>query len=313
MRGAFILNKLTKTALKLVSRYDADLKKQYARARKIEHVVQPNIWRVNSNVMDRIISLPGRDILVRTFSRDGAIAPVLLFFHGGGFVTGDFDSYGNVCADLANHTGHKVISVNYRLAPEHKFPAGAEDCYAVTQEILQHCRDWYQVSPEQVTLIGDSAGATLACVVSFLARDRKGILPNQQILIYPAAWCDYNENTPFHSVQENGTDYLLTLKKLQDYMDLYASSKDDRYDVRFAPLRNTDYSGLPRTLLMTMEFDPLRDEGEELGLRMKRAGTNTTIFRIHDGIHGIFRLSPLSSAINARIYRHICDFLNSHE
>ena len=196
--------------------------------------------------------------------------PVLLFFHGGGFVTGDFDSYSNVCATLAAQTGYKVVSVNYRLAPEHKFPAGVEDCYAVTQQILTHCEEWYQVSADQVILIGDSAGATLSCVTSFLCRDRGGLMPGGQILIYPAAWCDYTDATPFASVAENGADYILTRKKLLDYMELYASEPEDRLDPRFAPLRNTDFSGLPPTLLLTMEFDPLRDEGEDAAFAVLR-------------------------------------------
>ena len=136
------MNELTQSLLKAISRYDMNLKGEYKRVRKLEQLSHPYVKRVTSNRMDRIVHLENHDILVRAFSRDGKIAPVLLFFHGGGFVTGDFDSYSNVCATLAAQTGYKVVSVNYRLAPEHKFPAGVEDCYAVTQQILTHREEW---------------------------------------------------------------------------------------------------------------------------------------------------------------------------
>ncbi len=306
------MNNLTRSLLRAISKHEMDLQQEYGTVRRLERMSHPYLKQVIDNHMDRVVHLPDRDILVRTFSRDGAIAPVLLFFHGGGFVIGNFQSYSNVCATLAAQTGWKVVSVDYRLAPEHKFPAGVEDCYAVTQEILRHCEDWFQVSPEQVVLVGDSAGATLASVVSFLSRDRGGILPAGQILIYPAAWGEYGETNPFPSVQENGKDYILTQKKLQDYMELYAATPDDRLDPRFAPLRNEFYGGLPRTLLLTMEFDPLRDEGERLGQCMMRDGTSVKAYRLLNGVHGAFRL-PVRQPVTARIFRHIRGFLQNEE
>lgn len=303
------MNELTQSLLRAISRHEMDLKGEYKRVRRLEQLSHPYYKRVVSNRMDRMIHLQDRDILVRAFSRDGKIAPLLLFFHGGGFVTGDFDSYSNVCATLAAQTGYKVVSVDYRLAPEHRFPAGVEDCYAVAQQILRHCRDWYQVEPEQVFLIGDSAGATLSCVTSFLCRDRGGIMPAGQILIYPAAWCDYSKATPFSSVEENGEDYILTRKKLMDYMELYAAGPEDALDPRFAPLRNTDFTRLPPTLLLTMEFDPLRDEGEALAKRLIDGDNEVHAFRIRNGVHGAFRL-PVRQPVTAAIYRHICAFLN---
>ena len=306
------MNDLTRSLLRAISKHEKDLQQEYDSVRRLEKLSHPYLKQVLGNHMDRVVHLPGRDILVRTFSRDGAIAPVLLFFHGGGFVIGSFQSYSNVCATLAAQTGWKVVSVDYRLAPEHKFPAGVEDCYAVTQEILNHCEDWFQVSPRQVVLIGDSAGATLASVVSFLSRDRGGIMPGGQILLYPAAWGEYGENAPFASVTENGEDYVLTRKKLEDYMALYAATAEDSKDPRFAPLRNEDYSNLPPTLLLTMEFDPLRDEGEELGRRMMQGGTTVKAYRLLNGVHGAFRM-PLKQPVTARIFRHIRAFLNYEE
>ena len=133
-------------------------------------------------------------------------------------------------------------------------------------------------------------------------------MPLKQILVYPAAWCDYRDKVPFTSVYENGTDYLLTIKKLQNYMTLYASSEEDYMNPYFSPLRNTDFKGLPETLLMTMEYDPLRDEGEELGRRLYQDGVSLKYCFIPNGVHGMFSLPP-TTPITWKIYRHIKQFL----
>ncbi|MBE6568962.1 MAG: alpha/beta hydrolase [Ruminococcaceae bacterium] len=313
-KGRYSMNKIVQKALSALSRYDADLLHNYDKTRQFEKSTRPYYNRFSCNMMERILHLPAdygmpeRDILVRAFSRDGKIAPLMLFFHGGGFVTGDFDSYSHICANLAIQTGYKVLAVDYRLAPENPFPAGPEDCYAAVQQIMAHCEDWYQTDPAQTVLCGDSAGGTLCFVSCLMARDRGGVMPCKQMLIYPAAWCDYREDVPFPSVYENGMDYLLTVKKLQDYMALYVSAEEDYTNPYFSPLRSTDYSGLPETLIVTMEFDPLRDEGEELGRRLYQAGVPLKYCFVPNGIHGMFSLPP-NTPITRRIYRHIKQFL----
>jgi len=317
--GIDCMNKVIKTALSALSKRDVDLKNRYEAERLMENRTRPYYSKIACNQMDRVIRLPDRNILTRCYSRDGTLAPLMIFFHGGGFVTGDFDSYSNVCAGLAIKTGYKVISVDYRLAPEHPFPAAPEDCYAVTQEILLHCEDWYQAKAEDIVLIGDSAGASLAFTVSLMARDRGGVMPKRQILVYPSALGDYrgymgmtewkeSEKTPFPSVFTNGSDYLLTIKKLNDYMDLYISCEEDYSHPYFAPLNNSDYSNLPETLLITVEYDPLRDEGKALGKRMREAGCDIKTVMIKNGIHGIFSLPPFTP-LTRQIYDFIMIFL----
>ena len=306
------MNKIIRSALAALSKQDIDLKNNYEQARQFQKTTRPYVKSVVCNMMERVLHLEGRDILLRAFSHTGRVEPIMIFFHGGGFVTGDFDSYSNICANLSKATGRKIISVDYRLAPEHKFPAGPEDCYAAAQEILRHCEDWYQADPADVILIGDSAGATLSCVVSMMARDRGGILPKKQILIYPAAWCDYGDDTPFPSVRENGTEYLLTQKQLIDYMELYASCPEDRENPYFAPLRHTDFSGLPKTLLLPREYDPLRDEGEALGEKMIEAGCDVTMKRMKNGIHGLLSL-PMSAPLTRDIFKIITEFVRNTE
>lgn len=214
---------------------------------------------------------------------------VMLFIHGGGWVTESIDNYERICARLANAAEHVVVAVDYRLAPENKFPIGLEDCYAVAKAIFKN-RFILNIDPEEITIIGDSAGGNLAAALSLMARDRGEFLPKRQILIYPAVNSDYSMDSPFESVRENGTDYLLTAGKMRDYIELYASGEQDKTNPYFAPIYEEDLSRQPDTLILTAEYDPLRDEGEAYGERLKEAGNQVTICRIQDALHGFFAL-----------------------
>ena len=215
--------------------------------------------------------------------------PVLLFFHGGGWVTESVDTYNRVCARMAQSTGKIVVSVEYRLAPEHRFPTAFDDCYAAAKELYTN-HAILNADPKQITIIGDSAGGNLAAAVCLKARDTGDFQVERQILIYPALNNCYTEASPYPSVWENGTDYLLTAVKMEDYVTLYESCPEDRQNPYFAPLMETDYRNLPRTLLLTAELDPLRDEGEEYARRLKEAGNEVQQYRIAGAFHGFFAL-----------------------
>ena len=215
--------------------------------------------------------------------------PVFLFFHGGGWVTESIDNYERICARLASATDHIVVSVEYRLAPEYPFPIGFYDCYMAAKAMYTN-RFILNTDPDKITLIGDSAGGNLCAALSLMARDRGEFMPNRQILIYPATYNDYTENSPFVSVKENGSDYLLTAGKMQDYIDLYARNEEDKKNPYFAPYIAEDLTNQPDTLILTCEFDPLRDEGEAYGERLKEAGNHVEIHRIKDALHGYFAL-----------------------
>lgn len=214
---------------------------------------------------------------------------VILFFHGGGWVTENIDNYERVCARMAQATNRMVISVGYRLAPEYKFPTGLMDCYAVAKAVYTD-HNVFHKEPEDIVLMGDSAGGNLAAAVSLMARDRGEFYPKKQVLIYPALYWDYSEKSPFPSVRKYGSEYLLTSGKMRDYINLYASSEQDKANKYFAPLLETDYSHLPQTLILTAEYDPLRDEAEMYGERLKKAGNQVEIHRIKDALHGYFAL-----------------------
>lgn len=220
---------------------------------------------------------------------EGEKYPVLLFFHGGGWVTESVENYDRVCSRMAQSTGHIVMSVEYRLAPEYRFPVPLEDCYAAAKALYTgHLV--LPADPDRITIIGDSAGGNLAAAVCLKARDTGDFAPKKQILIYPAVSNCYTKKSPYKSVQENGQDYLLTAVKMEDYLKLSESSTEDRQNPYFAPILAKDLSHMPETLILTAEFDPLRDEGEEYGKRLKKANNYVEIHRIPDALHGYFAL-----------------------
>lgn len=220
---------------------------------------------------------------------EGHAFPVLLFFHGGGWVTESVENYDRVCAQMAQSTGHVVVSVEYRLAPEYKFPTGLMDCYEAAKALFTK-QFLLNVRADQITLVGDSAGGNLAAAVSLMARDRKEFMPKRQILIYPATNSDYSEQSPYASVMENGEDYLLTRVKMESYVKFYERTSEDRENPYFAPILAENLSGQPDTLVLTAEFDPLRDEGEAYGRKLRDAGNRVRIHRIKDSLHGFFAL-----------------------
>lgn len=288
------INKAMRTVLKALSYGDIHVasSRAFANIKAIDPLkpfyktIDTKIYSDGYEVPTRIY-LPAEDVAFQE-EKDHAV-PVLLFLHGGGWVTESVDTYDRVCAAMAKNTGHIVVSVGYRLAPEHPFPAALHDCYAVAKALFAN-RFLLNTNAESITLIGDSAGGNLAAALSLLAKERGEFMPQQQILIYPAVSNDYSETSPFPSVMENGTDFLLTRQKLSQYLDLYAGRPEDRNNPYFAPILAPDLTQQPRTLILTAQFDPLRDEGEAYGQRLREAGNEVSVHRLADALHGFFAL-----------------------
>lgn len=220
---------------------------------------------------------------------EGHKLPVLLFYHGGGWVTESIENYDRVCARMSQSTGQIVASVEYRLAPEYRFPTGLMDCYAAAKALFTN-RFLLNTDPAMITIMGDSAGGNLTAAVCMMARNTGDFSPGKQILIYPAVNNCYTKESPFKSVQENGEGYLLTAGKMESYLNLYQSSPADRNNPYFAPILEDDCQGLPDTLIITAELDPLRDEGEAYGEKLKAAGNYVEVHRIPEAFHGFFAL-----------------------
>jgi len=238
------------------------------------------------SVADRTIPGPAGAIRVRIYTpaKDASGAGVV-YYHGGGFVIGDLETHDGTCRALANASGATVVSVDYRLAPEHKYPAAADDCYAGLRWVAETAGE-IGVDPRRLAVAGDSAGGNLAAVTALLARERGGPKLRMQLLIYPVT--DRRFDTV--SYRDNGEGYFLTMAQMKWFWDHYLERAEQGDEPIASPLRAKDVAGLPPALVITAEYDPLRDEGEAYAERLRAAGVPTELRRYAGQIHGFFSM-----------------------
>jgi acetyl esterase len=243
------------------------------------------------HVRDATVPGPGGDRPVRVYRPDGeGPFPTTLYFHGGGFVVGDLESYDSTCRALANAADCVVASVDYRLAPEHPFPAAVAgtEWAADRPDVLGDVTD-------DLVVAGDSAGGTLAAVVALVARDRGGPRIGYQVLVYPAV--SFGGEWP--SYEENGEGYFLTRADVEWFGELYLGSEIHARNPYAAPLRAADHADLPPATVVTAEFDPPRDEGRAYADRLREAGAAVSE-RHYDGmIHGFVNMLDEPFALDA--------------
>ena len=261
-----------------------------------------------ARVEDRNVPGPAGDIPVRVYASEGDNLPVVMYFHGGGWVLGDIDSHDGTCKQLLAELGEAVVvSVHYRLAPEDKYPAAAEDCYAATRWVAENASE-IGGDGARLAVCGDSAGGNLSAVVSQMARDRGGAAIAAQVLHVPVT--DHNYSYP--SYTENAEGMLLTKASMVWFWDHYLNSDADGQEAYASPLKAADLSGLPPALVQTAEYDPLRDEGEAYGAALEAAGTEVSVHRYDGVVHdpfmmfaviptGVECLKEAAAFINARI------------
>ena len=226
----------------------------------------------------------------------GATLPVLLYFHGGGWTIGDLDTHDTLCRGLANGAGCAVISVDYRLGPEHRFPAAVNDCIAATRWVHAHAAQ-LRLDAARVAVGGDSAGGNLAAVVAIAARDAGDLPIAFQLLIYPAT--DQRRTAPSHAT--NGTGYLLTRESIAYYHENYLGGDAHDHDWRASPLLVQDISRLPPALVLTAGFDPLRDEGLQYAQRLSQAGNRATQLCFERQIHGFVPMGKVIDEANVAV------------
>lgn len=237
-------------------------------------------------VKDRRIPGPGGEIPVRIYTPEGeGPFPALVYYHGGGWVIGNLDTVEVPCRLLTNRANCVVISVDYRLAPEHKFPAAAEDAYAAVQWVVDNASS-IGVDSARVAVGGDSAGGNLAAVVALMAKDKGGPSISYQMLIYPVT----NHNYDTQSYKDNAEGYFLTKSTMEWFWNHYLRIEEDGKNPYASPLLAEDVSGLPPALVITGGFDPLRDEGEAYAEKLKAAGVAVEATRYEGMIHGFFWL-----------------------
>ena len=239
------------------------------------------------NVAERTIPGPGGPIPLRIYTPNGSGPfPVLVHLHGGGWVVGDLAAYDPICRKLTNAAECAVVSVDYRLAPEHKFPAALDDCVAALKWVAANAHT-FNGDATRIAVGGDSAGGALSAVVAQQARDDGGPRLCYQLLVYPVT--DHGVDTA--SYRENADGYLLTKNLMAWFWEHYLRRESDGDTPKASPLRAPDLHGLPPALVITAEFDPLRDEGEAYAMRLRDAGVAVTLARYDGMIHGFFGLS----------------------
>ncbi|OBK30535.1 esterase [Mycobacterium asiaticum] len=244
-----------------------------------------------AQVRDFTVPGPGEDIPVRVYRPDGDDLPVLVYAHGGGFVFCDLDSHDGLCRSLANHVPAVVVSVAYRLAPEHRWPAAAEDVYAVIAAAAAGAFGDFS----SIAVGGDSAGGNLAAVTALMARDRGGPALAAQLLIYPVIAADFTTC----SYRLFGRGYYNPKPAMQWYWDQYVPAVADRTHPYAAPL-HADLSGLPPAVMVVAGHDPLRDEGLAYGASLESAAVPVTLLQFDGGIHGFMSMPTLDIARDAR-------------
>lgn len=257
----------------------------------------PQVFSTDNDLAD--------DVPVRIYrpSEERAL-PVIVYLHGGGFVLGSLDSHDRLCRTLAAGVGAAVVAVDYRLAPEHPFPAAVDDAWSATRWVLDRGADLgFDVA--RVAVAGDSAGGNLAAVVAQLAHDA-GLPLRSQVLIYPVI--DRRLDRP--SMLDNAEGYVLERADMDWFWQQYDPEGVAPSDPRAVPLARADLSGLPPALVITAEHDPLRDEGEEYAARLEDAGVVTKVLRFDGMFHGFVQMPRLLSAADeatAAIIEHLAD------
>ncbi len=240
-------------------------------------------------VRDLQASGPNGSIPLRLYrplgAGDDALLPVLVYYHGGGWVMGDLDTHDTLCRELAKLSGCAVVAVDYRLGPEHRFPAAVTDCIAATRWVRDHAGE-LSLDRSRLAVGGDSAGGNLAAVVSIDARDRGDLPIALQLLIYPAT--DMHCTAPSHV--ENGHGYLLTRETIDYFVGHYIADRAQHDDWRASPLLCADLSNLPPALVMTAGFDPLRDEGAAYAKRLTDCGNRAAYVHFPRQIHGFLTM-----------------------
>jgi acetyl esterase len=239
-------------------------------------------------VEDIRIPGPAGEIPARVYAPSAAttMLPAVAYFHGGGWVQGDLETHHGLCARLAKHAGVLVVAVDYRLAPEHKFPAAVEDCLAAYRWLRSKGRD-VGADTSRVAVAGDSAGGNLSAVVSQLAASAGAPAPTCQVLIYPAV--DFSLETSSHRELVDG--HVIPRDRILWYMEQYLRNDADKSDLRASPLRAASLKGQPPALIVTGGFDPLRDEGQTYADRLREAGVDV-VYREYPGqIHAFVSLT----------------------
>ena len=237
------------------------------------------------SIEERTVSTPEAEIPVGIFyAEEKDSYPILMYFHGGAFFSGTLESHDEIARAIALESGYKVISVDYRLAPEHPYPAALKDCYDVTKWATEN-KDELNWDGVSLAVAGDSAGGNLAAAVSFMARDKKEFVITHQVLYYPSLDLDLSEFR-YPSLFENRKGYGVESDQLAEFCSFYLSGGADPNNPLVSPIKKENLENLPSALVITAEFDPMRDEGEQYAANLAKHGISVELKRYEGATHG---------------------------
>lgn len=258
------------------------------------------------DVRDVVLASPGGDLGLRLYRPCEGALPAALFLHGGGWTLNDLDTHDDLCRRLADRSGWVLASLDYRRAPEHRHPAALDDAYHAYRWLWDNA-GLIGCDPTHRAIVGESSGGTIAASLTLLLRDGGAPMPTYQALAYPLL--DGFGHWP--SRGEHNSGYILDIEQLRWYLDNYMSAQCDPTDPYLFPILSKDLSGLPSTLVMTAEFDPLRDEGMAYARRLEQAGVTVEHLHADDQMHGFLLLSRAVDRAG-QLVTHLADALASH-
>lgn len=244
-----------------------------------------------SNIKNLTVEVDSEKIPVRVYTpEEGDKFPIIIYAHGGSWISGNLDTHDNVCRKLSRNTKVIVISVDYRLAPENPFPSGLNDVYNTLQWTYENAKS-INGNEKLIAIVGDSAGGNLSAAVSSMIRDKNGPHITCQVLIYPSTnISELNSN----SWSYFASDFNISTEDMEKYISLYVPREEDRKNPYVSPLLAEDFKGLPNTLVVTAEIDPLRDEGEAYANKLKEAGIQVDIIRVKGVTHGFITMDKIT-------------------
>lgn len=296
-----LMNNMFFKFLKSLSKYDIDIKNNYETYRKIQSKSPLNIFHKS-----REVTL--NNFLFRLFTpKTVKTNNILIYIHGGGWATGTTKNYSLFLNALANNLNRYVIAIEYPLAPEHPYPEGFNFCYEAIKVIFNEAKN-HNIELNNTVIMGDSAGANLATSLCIKAKKNKDFKIKAQVLLYPIVQTNFTNNKKFKSIEENGYDYFLTKKMINDYLSLYLKNNKDYKDKFVAPLHAHFLYNMPKSLIITAEYDPLRDEGYAYFKKLRRYFNKVEYHNIKRVIHGYIN-NPLFNKETKKTIKIIKEFV----
>lgn len=292
---------MNKVVRKVFSNFDVF--KNYKLYRKLQVVAN---FPYKKGYQDYNVELENRNIRVRVFNKNKEIKnkKTIVFIHGGGWVAGSIESYTNILSILSKELEIPIVAIDYRLAPEYKFPAGFNDCLDIVKLVAK------KIGHKNIILMGDSAGGNLCAAVSQKLRDDFSFRIRKQILLYPVLSADYKEDSKYKSVIEKENKYLITRNHLESAISHYVENEKELRNPYVSPINSKRLLFAPKTLIITSENDPLKDEGYMYYKKLKRYFVNVKYYHFEGADHG-FLTNPLEKKFTNKLIKIVKEFLNN--